>query len=197
MATKKLNKIFLSASIPQADRPKAYYETADVIAIRDAVRALAAVVIPKAHLIWGGHPSITPLIRYVMERMDADLKTHVTLYQSNYFRDFFPSDNFEFEDVILTTTKESREDSLLQMRLQMFKENDFKAAVFIGGMEGVFDEYTLFREYHPNALVLPVASTGAAAKMLYENDPGRFYNRLTDDYAYMAMFKDLLSDILK
>ena len=67
MVKKDMNNIFLSASIPSPERDRKYYDTADIVAIRDAVRALATVVIPKAHLIWGGHPSITPLIRFVME----------------------------------------------------------------------------------------------------------------------------------
>ena len=65
MAKKNLNQIFLSASIPLPERDPIFYQTADFIAIRDAVRALATIVIPKAHLVWGGHPAITPLIRYV------------------------------------------------------------------------------------------------------------------------------------
>ena len=88
MAKQSLKKIFLSASIPSPDRDRQFYDTADIIAIRDAVRALATVIIPQAHLIWGGHPSITPLIRYVLGRMNAEIKTHVTLYQSAFFRKY-------------------------------------------------------------------------------------------------------------
>jgi len=40
MATRELKNIFLSASIPLPERDPKYYETADVIAIRDAVIAL-------------------------------------------------------------------------------------------------------------------------------------------------------------
>ena len=41
MATeKRLNNIFLSASIPSPDRDRQFYDTADIIAIRDAVKAL-------------------------------------------------------------------------------------------------------------------------------------------------------------
>lgn len=198
MAQGDLNKIFLSASIPLFDRNPKFYDTADIIAIRDAVRALAAVVIPNAHLVWGGHPSITPMIRYVMRRMDSDLKQHVTLYQSSFFKEFFPPDNLDFENVIITeTVAEDRERSLYIMRQKMFKENEFAAAIFIGGMEGIFDEYMLFRAAHPNALILPIASTGAAARILFENGEVPYNERLTGDYAYMALFRDLLSDFIK
>lgn len=196
MAKDNLNKVFLSASIPYPERDRKYYDTADIVSIRDSVRALATVVIPKAHLIWGGHPSITPLIRFVMERMNADLKKHITLYQSLYFEDKFPPDNFAFETVVLTDRKDTREESLSFMRSQLINENDFKVGIFIGGMEGINDEYLIFRDKHPNALILPIASTGAAAKFLYDSQPDKFDSRLLNDYAYMALFRDLLNNYI-
>lgn len=196
MAKDNLNKVFLSASIPNPDRDKKFYDTADIVSIRDAVRALATVVIPKAQLVWGGHPSITPLIRFVMDKMNVDLKRHVTLYQSLFFEDKFPPDNFAFENVVLTEKKNNRDESLELMRSKLINENDFKVGIFIGGMEGVNDEYLMFKEKHPNALILPIASTGAAAKILYENQPQNFDNRLKYDYAYMALFRDLLVEYL-
>ena len=102
MVAKHLTRIFLSASIPSVDRDEKFYKTADIIAIRDAVRALAAVIVPHAHLVWGGHPSITPLIRNVMAKMSSNLQQHVTLYQSLYFQEHFPPDNFDFENIITT-----------------------------------------------------------------------------------------------
>ncbi len=192
MANKHLNKIFLSASIPYEERDRKFYDTADIIAIRDAVRALATVVIPKAQLIWGGHPAITPLIRFVLEKMDVGLKEHVTLYQSNFFRDFFPKDNFAFEHIEVTRTNDDQASSLSLMRNEMIGENNFQAGIFIGGMEGVILEYNLFREFHPNALIFPIASTGAAAKIIYDEMAIGRDERLENDYAYMALFKDLL-----
>lgn len=196
MAKNNLNKVFLSASIPYPDRDKKYYDTADIVSIRDAVRALATVVIPKAHLIWGGHPSITPLIRFVMDRMNADLKKHITLYQSLFFEDKFSSDNFYFENIVLTEKRNTRNESLELMRIKLINENDFKIGIFIGGMEGINHEYLMFKKRHPSALVLPIASTGAAAKILFENQPNNFDIRLQNDYAYMALFRDLLVEYL-
>ena len=153
MVNENLNKIFLSASIPSRERNKKYYDTADILAIRDAVRALATVVIPNAHLVWGGHPSITPLIRFVMEKMSVNVKEHITLYQSLYFEKFFPEDNFAFENIVQTEKTDEREESILIMRKRMFSENNFKAGIFIGGMEGIEDEFELFSVAHPHAIV--------------------------------------------
>ena len=196
MATKTLNKIFLSASIPYQERDRKFYDTADIVAIRDSVRALAAVVIPKAHLIWGGHPAITPLIRFVMQRLEVSLKGHVSLYQSKFFEAYFPEENFHFEDIQLTEALDDRNSSLRKMRNEMITKNDYKIGVFIGGMEGVLEEYELFKSSNPNALILPIASTGAAAKIIYDSIEHKPNERLTNDYAYMALFSDLLSEYL-
>ena len=63
MAEEQLRNIFLSASIPLPERDPKYIDSADIIAIRDAVTALIDVVIPEYRLIWGGHPSITQIGR--------------------------------------------------------------------------------------------------------------------------------------
>lgn len=196
MVKDNLNKVFLSASIPYPDRDKKFYDSADIVSIRDAVRALATVVIPKAHLVWGGHPSITPLIRFVMDRMNVNLKTHITLYQSLFFEEYFPPDNFAFENIVLTEKRNNRDESLKLMRSKLINENEFKVGIFIGGMEGINDEYLMFKEMHPNALILPIASTGAAAKILFENQPQVFDIRLNSDYAYMSLFRDLLHNYI-
>jgi hypothetical protein len=196
MASEKLNNIFLSASIPKAERNKMYYDTADIIAIRDAVRVLATVVIPKANLIWGGHPSITPLIRYILDLLKVDIKSHVTLYQSLYFENIFPKDNDTIEHIVYTPKEQTLEESLAVMRQQMIKDNQYTAGIFIGGMEGIWDEYKIFKQFHPNTVALPIASTGAAARLLFNEFMSEFDPRLLNDYAYMSLFKDLLVDFI-
>lgn len=196
MAEKKLSKIFLSASIPFQDRDPKFYQTADVIAIRDAVKALATVVIPNSILIWGGHPAITPLIRFVMDKMGTDVRKHVTIYQSNFFREYFPEDNLAFENIKIINENIDRDSSLLDMRNAMIKENDFKAGIFIGGMEGVEEEFLMFKNSHPTALLLPIASTGAAARIIYDDQFPNLDIKLKKEYAYMSLFKSLLKNIL-
>ena len=51
MASEKLKNIFLSASIPLEERNPKYFETADIIAIRDAVIALTTIVLPRHKLV--------------------------------------------------------------------------------------------------------------------------------------------------
>lgn len=196
MAQRILNSIFMSASVPLRERHEKYYATADIVAIRDAVRALATVVIPKSRLVWGGHPAITPLIRYVLGRMNAPVQDHVTLYQSEFFRNIFPPDNEIFENVLIVPKGADLTDSLKDMRMRMIGENSFSAGIFIGGMEGVEEEFAMFRERHSTALALPVASTGAAAATIYERMDPKPSERLVNDYAYMAMFRSLLREYI-
>ncbi|MBK9258045.1 MAG: hypothetical protein IPM42_21555 [Saprospiraceae bacterium] len=196
MAKEQLKNIFLSASIPLKERDPKYIDSADIIAIRDSVIALATVVLPNHRLIWGGHPSITPIIYYVMERLGLKVQDHVLLYQSKFFEKFFPEDNNKFENVILTENTGEVESSKLLMRKRMFSENHFVSGIFIGGMEGIEDEFKLFREFHPKALILPISSTGAASQIVYNNylSSDLKNQRLVNDYAYMSLFQDLLLD---
>lgn len=192
MGEKSLN-LFLSASVPVAGRADGkYLATADIIAIRDAVIALASVVLPRYHLIWGGHPSITPLIANVLRHSNKEVNSSVTVYQSGYFVKEFPKENKDVEHVVVTESLGERVSSLDLMRRRMVIENDFAAAVFIGGMDGVEDEYKMFVESHPEAKVFPMASTGAAALMLYDANSDAFNERLKNDMAYASLFKDLL-----
>ena len=176
------------------ERDPQYIETADIIAIRDAVIALTTVVLPRYRLIWGGHPSITPLIYHVMEKLNLNIQEHVTLYQSRFFEKYFPKDNNKFKNIVLTDIVDDRENSLLHMRSRMLGESEFAAGIFIGGMEGVEEEYNMFIEKHPKALVLPIASTGAGAKKIYDERFTDKNERLVKDYAYMSLFQKYLID---
>lgn len=196
MAENKLKNIFLSASVPLPERDPKYIETVDVIAIRDAIIALATLVLPNQKLVWGGHPSITPLIYYVLQKLDIDIQDHIILYQSKYFEKYFLEDNNKFQNVNLTDNLGEKEPSLKLMRETMLKSCEFSAGVFIGGMEGVEDEYQMFRDFHPHALILPIASTGGATKIIYNNlFPEELKNeRFLNDYGYMSLFQKFLID---
>lgn len=217
-----MKNIFLSASIPLPERHPKYYETADIIAIRDAVIALTSIALTNHRIVWGGHPSITPLIYYVIERMlinkleredwelplnedekdliESQLKgkiqQHVLLYQSLFFKEDFPPENELFKNVVLTENVGDIHSSIQHMRHRMFSENEFAAAVFIGGMDGIEVEYNMFQEYHPKAIILPIASTGAATRIVYENlFPKELRNdRFLNDYGYMSLFQKYLID---
>ena len=175
------------------ERDEKYIGTADIIAIRDAVIALTTVVLPHHRLIWGGHPSITPLIYYVMERLNLNIQYHINIYQSKFFEENLHKDKNKFKKKVFTDIMDNDiEKSLLHMRNRMLDESEFSAGIFIGGMKGVEEEFDMFVEKYPNALVLPIASTGAAAKMIYDKKLSDKNERLLKDYAYMSLFQELL-----
>ena len=63
-----------------------------------------------------------------------------------------------------------------------------------GWTEVAQDEFELFTQCHPEAMVIPMASTGAAALEIYKG--GDFDDSLKDDYAYIALFYRLFKDYL-
>lgn len=188
-----MKKIFLSASIPSPLRNGKYYGTADFIAIRESVRALAMVVIPKTILVWGGHPAITPIISNVLKAMNSDIQKHVLVYQSRFFEEKFPKENDNIGQIVLTDkVEDDRGKSLLLMREKMIKENEYTAGIFIGGMEGVEEEFDMFSKQHTNSIFMPIATTGAAAKIIYEKTPDAFDKQLATEYAYRNLFSKII-----
>jgi SLOG cluster3 family len=180
--------IFLSAGVPDPKRGLEFAKTADAVAIAAAVSALLYVTLGRRSLVWGGHPAITPMILVVAEDMGVDYGSWVKLYQSRYFEDEFPEDNLVFQNVIYTAAGDDRNVSLRQMRQQMFREQQFDAAVFIGGMQGILDEFDLFRELQPHATPLPILSTGGAALLLSDKVSPDFKQDLSEDLDYVALF---------
>jgi len=158
-----MSAIFLAASVPIVGRGN-YYETADPFLIQCAVRELVLAVIRERQIVWGGHPAITPMIWAICQDLNINYSNSVILYQSRFFEDRFPEENKNFNNVIFVdAVAGDREASLFAMREAMLSRHDLKAAVFIGGMEGVEVEHALFRQFHPDAKVLPVPAPGGAA----------------------------------
>jgi hypothetical protein len=165
--------IFLSASVPDPNRSSKYFSTADPLAIGAAVSGLVYVTLGRRLLVWGGHPAITPMIWAAADDMGVDYGVWVHLYQSLLFKDEFPAENARFKNVTyIDPIANDRSASLLAMRRQMLSDYHYEAGVFIGGMEGVEEEFALFRQRYPKADILPIASTGGAALLIYQGNTG-------------------------
>ena len=191
MGLKREHAIFLSAGVP--DREKRHYMgEADTAAISAVVSALLYVALGRRPIIWGGHPAITPMVWAYAEGLGVDYGEWVTLYQSDFFNEDFPEENKRFANVVVT---ESIEDnlglSLEHMRRQMLAENSFDAAIFAGGMRGIFDEYYMLMELAPTTTVIPIVSTGGAAAAL----GGELHvaEDLTKELDYVSLLFDKLA----
>jgi hypothetical protein len=188
-------RVFLAASVPLPSRDAAYFDTADVIAIRDAIRALTIVILEKnAQLVFGGHPAISPMIRLQIAQAGISVRDKVVMYQSRFFDRDFPVDNAAFERVILIDKVDNERDkSLARMRDEMLS-GEFSCGVFVGGMEGVEDEYNLFTHLHTKVPAFPIASTGAAALRIFNSDASiqKNFPQLQEEISYIGLMRSLI-----
>ncbi len=159
-------QIFLSASVPKVGRGN-FYENSDPFLIQVAIRELVTSVIRRHTLVWGGHPSITPMIWAICKDLGIQYAERVRLYQSRLFQDDFPDENEKFENVIyVDQVGNNLSASLAGMRYQMIGRNHFDAGIFVGGMEGILEEHSLFAEHQPTAKRIILTAAGGAAQQL-------------------------------
>ena len=194
--------LFLAAGVPDQPERGPYVEISDPVAIRDAVRALTGVALARGYtLVFGGHPAISPLVWQVADSLGK--AGRVVIYQSRRFEDKIRKEALYFDNLEWTKAQGDKDQDLALMRRQMLASRPFAASVLIGGMDGVEREEKLFGQLQPRALIWPVASTGGAARLLYErrvdrrlgNLPPDLWQRLRWDYSYRSLFEDLLGTV--
>ncbi len=187
--------IFLSASFPSFKRHPEYRETTDIAEISSAVVSLArAAFHADGTLVFGGHPTITPLLLSVAKEMIAQAGAvalpsgpRVIAYQSSVFDQDAPSEVRELSELegglgrvvkIPAAPGErprnhadgsldpaSVERSLKAMRDEMLGQSGAVAAIYVGGMIGIDREHALARELGiPRHYV--IAAPGGAARQL-------------------------------
>lgn len=181
--------VFLSASVPNADDGNY-----DYLKIHDIVVTLTYEVIKRGGtLVFGGHPTITPIIQNVMEIMGYDRQSgiypDIRLYQSKYFKEEYQLEVKLFLEKFLHETEirgenvetgeNSKMASLKYMRTRMIIDDGIKftSAVFLGGKyeitpkdSGVWEEYEMFKMHHKNARCLFFEKTGNVPKFLKDEE---------------------------
>ena len=182
--------VLLSASVPLPERGAKYFETSDVVSIRDAVKAFIQVFATKHRIHFGGHPAITPLVSLMMKRHPEVENERIFLYQSEFYRNKYPDENHEFvHKIYVDEVKDDEIRSLEKMRSRMLTDHPLSAAIFIGGMGGVVEEYKMIRRLQPNARCFPIASTGGAALEIFQD--GGFESELKDQLTYRTLFRKI------
>ena len=116
-----------------------------------------------------GHPTITPLV--LMISRELRVKESVTIFQSRWFEDLRIPEVDEIAEEELgsiewTRKLGDRDESLRIMREDMIRSRRYAAAVFVGGMEGISDEYEMMKERWPDTPCIPVRGPGGAAAKL-------------------------------
>ena len=136
-----------------------------------------AVLVANGRLLFGGHPTITPLV--LMVASELEIEGAVDVFQSRWFADQITRETRTLQDagfgeIHWTPRRATREQSLETMREAMLgHDRKLIAGVFVGGMEGVREEYELFRRFQPLVpRVSLVGPGGAAAKLPMEETRG-------------------------
>lgn len=187
-----MKEIFLSASVPEHGRGN-FYESANPFLIQFAIRELITVCLGRRRVVWGGHPSITPMVHAVCKDFGMEFAPPVVLYQSTFFKDRFPEDNKYFETVLVDGIEGDLAGSLVALRRAMLSR-PIETAVFVGGMEGIFQECEIFRALHgSNAHVFALGAPGGAARQLAEGAPRIGYDaRDLDRIDFARLFQERL-----
>jgi SLOG cluster3 family len=183
--------IFLSASVPFREP---FVSECDPVAIREAVLALVAVTVRERPLVFGGHPAISPLVEHAARSLGALKNVHI--YQSRFFEDRIPEVARKFENLHWTERARDEAESLRLMRKEMIGSLDFCGGVFVGGMEGIFQESKWFGELQAGKPQLALGSTGGAAEKLLQEMRGaiddKTYQLLQEERRYRRVFRQLL-----
>lgn len=173
MRTKRGSQIFLSASFPSGERGQEV-EPYDPGAIADAVTSIVrAVFLSGGQVVFGGHPTITPLVLLI--GVELEVEDRVDIFQSRWFEDRITAETWRLVELSIgnlhwTDRRETLAESLSVMRDEMFNSTRPVAAVFVGGMSGITDEYERFRDTHPSIPRLAIAGPGGAAARLPVED---------------------------
>jgi hypothetical protein len=181
--------VFLSASKPSRDEE--LFPPAVESEIEEGVRCLSRAVFAEGgRLVFGAHPSISPLIvdvatEYFPPRWENNEEDRpVAIYQSKAFRDVIPAatralESLGYAHIELTEIQNGEHydpglppreqclESLAHMRRRMFDETGPAAMVAIGGMQGVIREARLFLETCGGNVYAMTTLGGAASRLPY------------------------------
>ena len=161
--------VFLSASFPSGERGDDV-RPFDASGIADAVTAIVrAVLLNGGKLLFGGHPTITPLV--LMIGTELKVQKAIDIFQSRWFSEQITSETWRLAEsevgtIHWTPRCTSLEESLEEMRRQMFNFVVPVGAVFVGGMSGIWAEYELVGNIRPGVPRIPVTGPGGAAAQL-------------------------------
>jgi len=208
--------VFLSASVPSPARAEKYSRVPDAqVEIEDAVVNLARAVFAEGgRLVFGGHPSISPLVAMVAAEYRAvpawsagdGLAPRVLIHQLDVFKQKgeIPDATTLMERLGQAKVQWHQTDpieaaqkprpgeppypaSMERMRRGMIEDSTLAAMICIGGMEGVERESELFLDLQRGKPVHLMTRSGGATALLVERYRMRTNVRATDQEVLDAM----------
>ncbi|MCW2750507.1 MAG: hypothetical protein JWR83_1617 [Aeromicrobium sp.] len=202
--------VFLSASIPDPARWEGNFDARE---ITDAVvAACRAVLTVGGTLVTAAHPSIAPLLLYVAGEFppQAGREPMVVTYQAALFENVMPEATLRFADsgvgeFRITPAVEGDEPtpgrwdrSLRLMRETMFAQAAPVAAIFVGGMDGIREEFELLKEMNPEAAFYPLAQPGGeSARLEAEQESDAVRELLATSDVYPTIFREVMNDLAR
>jgi hypothetical protein len=202
--------IILSASVPSGKRSEKYQQ--DFVKIKNAQIQIEEAIVglsrnifqKKGRIIFGGHPSISPLVAMVAGEFhnrqndsedtsrNENQQKPIVIFQSRAYEAVIPADTTNLlnqgDSAVVWTEavngeafdkakagQEQCTGSLALMRRHMMEKNA-DALVCMGGMEGVEREFDLFSKMHPDKPIYILETTGGASRILAERARGAMVN---------------------
>lgn len=199
-------RVFLSCSIPDTTRWDGAF---DPLEITDAVTALGrAILASGGAIVTAAHPTIAPLLLYIAAEFPRTEDADIIIYQSEVYEGVLPASTRRFEEsnagLIVRTRKVGSEspqpgmatESLRLMRRQMLREQSPSAAVFIGGMEGILEEFSMFRSLCPEAPTYALGCPGGEAATLVQESPPNLVRLLESGDSYPFLAAKIIEDAI-
>lgn len=200
--------LFLSSSIPN-ETYQATHGEIDPLEITAAVVAVVrGSVMSGTAIVTATHPTIAPLILYVAEEtrgLEGAADPPAIVFQSSLFREVIPAETMRLAteagaELIWTPAAPGErpergfwDRSLEIMRENMLRHSSLVGAIFIGGMEGIQQEHTLFRELHPDLPTFSFGAPGGEAAALVELSHSDAREQLRSSRVYPAVFRTIAS----
>jgi hypothetical protein len=177
--------IFLSASVPYRE---GFREDANPAAIEEAIVSIARAVFARGgRLLFGGHPSVSPLIASIAGEYfppdPARVERPVVTFQSEFYRGKLPDETWQLVRMGWSSIQWAPNLDVMRDWMLLGKETPPavieahrlrppKAMFAVGGMEGVVAEADLFLSHREDwggfAPILALTSGGGAARRLPE-----------------------------
>jgi len=199
-----MQRIFLSASIPDSERWEGYFDARE---ITDAVVAAARSILTAGGiLVTGAHPTIAPLLLYVAAEFPFNYP-RVIVYQSGIFDNLMPSETLRFQESgvgILrivspvegdTPVPNRWDSSLLRMREQMFDQTNPIAGIYVGGMKGIRQEFNLMVRRESVLRTYALGAPGGEAASLVNLVPDSLRDMLATGNVYPTIFRKVVEDL--
>ena len=202
-----MTRILLSAARPWGRRARAVrpYSHPDIDLAAAAVIE-AILERPGVVLRFGGHPSITPLVLNLANSYPGQQGERVELVYSAFFAGEYTDEMRRLADIEGVGSTETpraenpdvasaRASSLTTMR-EILTAPRIDGVFFIGGMDGLDEEFATVSERHPRALLYHFLAPGGRAATLSSRTEGASQRlRAISGSAYLLSSRDAVAEI--